>query len=53
MGPFGFRPDFYRMAREGVVTIFAGVVGGAAFHFDGDNVERRVVMEAAGLGVEV
>jgi len=41
------------MARERVVAIFAGVVGPAAFHFDGDYVEWRVVVEAAGLGVEV
>jgi hypothetical protein len=35
------------------MAIFAGVVGPAAFHFDGDDVERGVVVEAAGLGIEV
>ena len=35
------------------MAVFAGVVGGAAFHFDGDDVEWGVVVKAAGLGVEV
>jgi hypothetical protein len=35
------------------VAVFAGVVGLAAFHFDGDDVEGGVVVEATGLGVEV
>jgi hypothetical protein len=51
--PFGLGPDFNRMAREGIVAILAGVVDAAAFHFDRDDVERGVVMEAAGLGIEV
>jgi hypothetical protein len=41
------------MACEGIVAILAGVVDAAAFHFDGDDIERGVVMEAAGLRVEV
>ena len=41
------------MIGQGGVTVFAGVVGLAAFCFDGDDVEGRVVVEAAGLGVEV
>jgi hypothetical protein len=41
------------MARECVVTILAGVIDTAAFHFDGDDVEWRMVVKAAGLGVEV
>ena len=51
--PIGVGPDFNRMAREGIVAMLAGVVDAAAFHFDGDDVERGVVVEAAGLGVEV
>jgi hypothetical protein len=51
--PFGLGPDFHRMSGEGVVAILAGEVDAAAFHFDGDDVERRVVVEAAGLRVEV
>ncbi|HMD09472.1 MAG TPA: hypothetical protein VKH63_18220 [Candidatus Acidoferrum sp.] len=35
------------------MAILAGVVDAAAFHFDGDDVEWGVVMEAAGLGIEV
>jgi hypothetical protein len=41
------------MGGEGLVAVFAGVVDAAAFHFDGDDVERGVVMEAAGLGIEL
>jgi hypothetical protein len=50
---FGFRPDFDGMASQGVVAIFAGIVGGAAFHFNGDDVEWGMVVKAAGLGIEV
>ena len=53
MMPFGLGPDFNGVAGESVVAIIAGVVSSAAFHFDGDDVERGVVMEAAGLGIEV
>jgi hypothetical protein len=41
------------MVGESGVAVFAGVVGGAAFHFDGDDVGGAVVMEATGLGIEV
>jgi hypothetical protein len=41
------------MVGKGVMAVFAGVVGGAAFHFDGDDVGGAVVVEAAGLGIEV
>ena len=51
--PFGLRPGFEGMVSEGGVAIFAGVVGGAAFHFDGDDVGGAVVVEAAGLGIKV
>jgi hypothetical protein len=37
--PFGLGPRFERMVGKGVVAVFAGVVGGAAFHLDGDDVE--------------
>ena len=50
--PFGLRPRREGMACQGVVAILAGVISGAAFHFDGDDVEGRVVVEAASLGVE-
>lgn len=51
--PFTLRPHFDGVACEGVVAVFAGVVGGAAIHFDGDDVGGTVVVKAAGLGVEV
>lgn len=35
------------------MTVFAGVVEAAAFHFDGDDVERGMVMKAAGLEIEI
>lgn len=37
--PLGLGPGCQRMIRQGVVAVFAGVVGGAAFCFDGDDVE--------------
>ena len=51
--PFGLRPRLEGMIGEGVVAVFAGVEEAAAFHFDGDDVERGVVVEAAGLRVEI
>jgi hypothetical protein len=51
--PFGLRPGFEGVVGKGAVAILAGIVGGAAFHLDGDDVEGGVVVEAAGLGVEV
>jgi hypothetical protein len=51
--PFRSGPNLYEMGGEGAVAVFAGVVGGAAFHFDGDDVGGAVVVEAAGLGIEV
>jgi len=51
--PFELGPGFEGMVGEGGVAVFAGIVGGAAFHFDGDDVGGAVVVEAAGLGVEV
>ena len=51
--PFGLRPGLDRMVSEGVVAVFAGVEEATAFHFDSDDVERRVVMETAGLGIEI
>ena len=41
------------MIRERDVAVFASVVDAAAFHLDGDDVGGGVVMEAAGLRIEV
>jgi hypothetical protein len=51
--PFGEGPGFDGVVGQGVVAVFAGVVGGAAFHFDGDDVGGAVVVETAGLRIEV
>ena len=51
--PFGLGPGIEGMVGEGVVALFAGVEEAAAFHFDGDDVEWGMVVEAAGLGVEM
>lgn len=41
------------MIRERDVAVFASVVNAAAFHPDGDDVGGGMVMEAAGLRIEV
>lgn len=51
--PLGTRPGFERMACESVVAVFARVEQAAAAHLDSDDVERRVVVEATGLRVEL
>lgn len=35
------------------MAVLAGVVKAAAFHFDGDDVERGMVMKAAGFRIEI
>jgi hypothetical protein len=51
--PFGWRPWLDGMVGQGVMAVFAGVIRRAAFHFDGHNIEWRMVVEAARLGVEI
>jgi|GEM_PF-6528752 len=51
--PFGLGPGFDGVVGEGVVAVFTGVEEAAAFHFDGDDVERGVEVKAAGLGIEM
>lgn len=50
---FGRGPGFNGVIGESVVAVFAGVEEAAALHFDGDDVERGMVVEAAGLGIEM
>jgi hypothetical protein len=50
--PFGLGPGFEGMVGEGVVAVFAGVVGVAAFHFDGYDIGGAVIVEATGLAVQ-
>jgi len=51
--PFGIGPDLGGMPGEGNMAILAGVIEAAAPHLDGDDVGGAVVVEAAGLGIEV
>jgi hypothetical protein len=51
--PFAARPDFECMADHCIVAIFAGIVGAATLHPDGNYVQRFVVMSASGLGVQI
>lgn len=51
--PFGLGPEFDGVVGQCVVAVFAGVVDAAAFHFDGDDVQRGLVMDAAGLRIEI
>ena len=51
--PLGLRPDLDGMTGEGNMAILAGVVEAAALHLDGDDVCGVVVVEAAGLRIEV
>lgn len=41
------------MIGESDVAVFAGVEEAATFQFDGDDIERRMVVEAAGLRIEI
>lgn len=51
--PFACGPKSNGMTGEGVMTIFAGVEKAAALHLYGDDVHGKMVVSAAGLGVEV
>ncbi len=42
--PLRWGPEFDRVVGQGSVAVFARIVGGAAFHFDGDDVSGAVVM---------
>jgi hypothetical protein len=50
---FGAGPSGDRVAGEGFVAVFAGVILSAAFHLDGDDVGGAVPVAAARLGVEI
>lgn len=49
---FGAGPNGDGMAGKFDVAVLAGVVGAAAFHANGDDVERRMVVRATGLRVD-
>ena len=50
---FGGGPGLNRMAGESVVAVLAGVKKTAALHLDGDDVQRGMVVDAAGLRIEL
>ena len=50
---FGARPDGDWVVGQGHMAIFAGIVEAAAVHFDGDDVEWGVEVNAAGLRIEM
>ena len=51
--PIGLRPRLEAMVGEGIMAVFASVIESAALHFDGDDVERGMVVKAAGLRIEI
>src|SRR6266849_8931079 len=51
--PFAARPNLDGMTCERDMTVFAGIVGGAALHLDGDDVGLRMVVQAARLRIEI
>lgn len=50
---FGRGPGLEGMAGESVVAILAGVEKAAALHFDGEDIERGMIVEAASLRVKL
>jgi hypothetical protein len=41
------------MSRQRRMAIDAGVIRLAAHHFDGDHVDRRMIMPAASVGIDI
>jgi hypothetical protein len=50
---FGGGPGLNGMAGESDMAVLAGVKETAALHLDGDDVQRGMVVEAAGLRIEL
>ena len=51
--PFAPWPNLDGMTCERDMAVFAGIVGGAALHFDGDDVRVRMVVQATRLRIEI
>src|SRR6267142_1826784 len=51
--PFAARPNLDGMTCERDMAVFAGIPGGAALHFDGDDVRVRMVVQATRLRIEI
>ena len=46
-------PNLDGMTCERDMAVFAGIVGGAALHFDGDDVRLLMVVQATRLRIEI
>lgn len=53
MVPLALRPYDNRMIGKRKMTVLAGIEKAAAFHLNGDDVGRAVVVEATGLRVKI
>src|SRR6266403_3129439 len=51
--PFAAWPNLDGMTCERDMAVFAGIVGRAALHFDGDDVHLRMVVQATRLRIEI
>jgi hypothetical protein len=51
--PFAPWPNLDAMTCERDMAVFAGIVGLAALHFDGDDIRVRMVVHATRLGIEI
>ena len=51
--PFAARPNLDGMTCERDMAVFAGIVGRAALHFDGDDVRLSMMMQATRLRIEI
>ncbi len=51
--PFAPWPNLDGMTCERDMAVFAGIPGGAALHFDGDDVPVRMVVQATRLRIEI
>src|SRR6266404_2092086 len=51
--PFAPWPNLDGMTGERDMAVFAGIVGRAALHFDGDDVRVRMVVHATRLRIEI
>ena len=51
--PVGAGPHLDQVISEGFVAVLAGVIVATAGHLDGDDVERRMIVDASGLRIDL
>lgn len=51
--PLTLRPHRHRVVRQLSMTIAAGIVEAAAFHFDGNDVRGSVIVPTTSLEIEI